>query len=37
MGKLQIKRLGKVGRGGISPQLNKIEIRKYVLSSRVTF
>ena len=32
-----MRRLGKVGRGGVSPPLNEAEIRKYNLSSRVTF
>ena len=32
-----MRRLGKVGRGGVSPQLNEAEVRKCVLSSRVTF
>ena len=32
-----MRRLGKVGRGGVSPQLNEVEVRKCVLSSRVTF
>jgi len=29
--------MGKVSRGGVSPQLNETEVRKSVLSSRVTF
>ena len=29
--------LGKVSRGGISPWLSEAEVRKYVLSSKVTF
>ena len=29
--------LGKVGRGGVFPRLNKAEIRMCVLSSKVTF
>ena len=37
MSKLRTGRLGKVGRGGVCPQLNKAEVGKYVLSSRVTF
>ena len=32
-----MKGLGKVGRGGVSPRLNKVEIINCVLSSRVTF
>ena len=30
-------KLGKVGRGGVSLQLNEAEVRKCVPSSRVTF
>ena len=37
MSKLQIIMLGKEGQGGVSPRLNKVEVRKCVLSSRVTF
>ena len=32
-----MRRLGKVGRGGVSSRLNAAEDRKFVLSSRVTF
>ena len=32
-----MRRMGKVGQGGVSPRLNEVEIRKYNLSSRVTF
>ena len=32
-----MKGLGEVGRGGVSPWLNKAEIRKCVLSSTMTF
>ena len=31
------ERVGEVGRGGVSPRLNKAEIRKFVMSSKVTF
>ena len=37
MSKLRMRRLGEVGREGVSPWLNKAEIRKCVLSFRVTF
>ena len=30
-------RLGKIGQGGVSPQLNEAEVRKCILSSRVMF
>ena len=36
MSKLQMRMLGKEGQGGVSPRLNKAEVRKCVLSSRVT-
>ena len=37
MSKLQMRMLGKEGQGGVSPWLNKAEVRKCILSSRVTF
>ena len=37
MCKLRMGKLGKVGRGGVSLQLNEAEVRKCVPSSRVTF
>ena len=37
MSKLRMRGLGKVGRGGVFPRLNKAEIRRCVLSSKVTF
>ena len=32
-----MRRLGKVGRGGVSPQLNEAKVKTCVLSFRVTF
>ena len=32
-----MRMLGKVSRGGVSPWLSETEVRKSVLSSRVTF
>ena len=37
MSKLRVRTLGKVSRGEVSPQLSEVEVRKSVLSSRVTF
>ena len=37
MSELQVRMLGKVSRGGVSPRLSETEVRKSVLSSRVTF
>ena len=37
MSKLRMGRLEKVGQEGVSPQLNKAEVGKCVLSSGVTF
>ena len=37
MSKLQVRMLGKASRGGVSPWLSETEVRKSVLSSRVTF
>ena len=37
MNEVQVRMLGKVSRGGISPWLSEAEVRKYVLSSKVTF
>ena len=37
MSKLQMRMLGKEGQGGVSPWLNKAEVRKCILLSRVTF
>ena len=37
MSKLQVRMLGKVSRGGVSPWLSETEVRKSVLSSKVTF
>ena len=37
MSKLQVRMLGKVSRGGVSPWQSETEVRKSVLSSRVTF
>ena len=33
----QVRMLGKKSRGGVSPRLSETEVRKSVLSSRVTF
>ena len=37
MSELRVRMLGKVSRGGVSPRLSETEVRKSVLSSRVTF
>jgi len=37
MSKLRMRRLRKVSRGWVSPRLNKTEVRKCILSSRVIF
>ena len=37
MSELRVRKPGKVSRGGVSPRLSKTEVRKSVLSSRVTF
>ena len=37
MSELRVRMLGKVSQGGVSPWLNEAEVRKSVLSSRVTF
>ena len=37
MSKLRMGSLVKVGRGGVSHQLNEVEVEKCVLSSKVTF
>ena len=37
MSELRLRMLGKVSRGGVSPRLSETEVRKSVLSSRVTF
>ena len=37
MSELLVRMLGKVSRGGVSPQLSKTKVKKSVLSSRVTF
>ena len=33
----QVRMLGKESRGGVSPRLSETEVRKSVLSSKVTF
>ena len=37
MNEVQVRMLGKVSRGGTPPRLSEVEVRKSVLSSRVTF
>ena len=37
MSKLQVRMLGKVSRGGVTPRLSEAEVRRSVLSSRKTF
>jgi len=37
MSKLRVRMLGKVSQGGVSPRLSEAEVKKSVLSSRVTF
>ena len=37
MSELRVRMLGKVSRGGVPPWLSETEVRKSVLSSRVTF
>ena len=37
MSEPQVRMLGKESRGGVSPRLSETEVRKSVLSSRVTF
>ena len=37
MSELRVRMLGKVSQGGVSPGLSEAEVRKSVLSSRVTF
>ena len=37
MSELRVRMLGKVSQGGVSPGLSEAEVRKSVLSSRVSF
>ena len=37
MSELQVRMLGKLSRGGVSPWLSEAEVRRSVLSSRMTF
>ena len=37
MSELQVRMLRKVSRGGVSSRLSKTEVKKSILSSRVTF